>query len=636
MSSIQKNAEIILNVMASGNAWQGVQDLQRVVKSLQPLAMQSTGALAQGLADVERQAQRTAGGIGTVTGELQRYIALAQRQLEDRNRLGSAGGTAAQMQSLSQRHADQIAGAQFGTAQRMAGQQLAHDADVDRRIAEAQARTRREEARLGVEKVREEQQAQAKAEGEALRQEAVRRADEQHRRQQYAAAERGGLGMLPGGGMVNRFADLSQMASQGGTLAGAGAIAGGIGAGLGAAAAAANKTAHALEILQHSGMSAASKTDALVREFVPGGEALVRFRDAINGTADKIRQLQWRFEERRVEQNKGFEMEQARMGMTAQAATHAYRARAFASATPYAPVHTDRTTAGGEFQFQREQALLPHLNAIRRAEAEVQAVKGAIASSEVRLRNRRTEAGDAKVWGTEAMRQSGQEFRGLNSAGRFADAAGALGTGLGGNRGTWSAVASGLGFTNPALGRGLDAAAGLWLGDNKVGVKKAADESVTAQNALLQQQELILAEINRRKDLGITLAEKESAVRKAHIGYMKAEVDFLRQQRETTAGVLERGGSMDPASQYRGLHAARMAKSYFQAHGTLQGLPQDVQNAAQPFIPDVISKWRQESFKKTGVYGELKKEFGGAPEWAKTPAWSATSAALIGRSRRRR
>ncbi len=613
MSQIQKTVGILLNLTTTGNALQGVQDLAKVMQSLQPLAMQGTDALTQGLTQVQREAQRTAGGILGVSDEIKRMLSLGQRQEQDRSRM--SGAPAQQIQALTQRHAEQFAGMQYGLAARGADRQLAHDAEVDRLIQEAQARTRKEQKRKSEEASRD---ADRRLEKNWDLQEQIDKARKARVAEQQAKAawEASHPAYLMERGQGAAIVNQSPAKALEGVL-GRG-VAGGLGAGAGAAMAiwatatqAMDKAATAMNTLGNSTLTAAQKTDEMVKQFIPGGEALIRFRDALNGVADKMRRIDMDYAVKNLHQEREFVKRGFIQQREAEIAHYRTQAEAYGSITPVAPQHLDRSTARGEQLFQQEQRLLPFKDEAQRAQAMVEATAREVAirrdelskrDAELAAQGRREQAAHAKML---AVRQS--EERGMTGK-EWNQSQAAL---------PWWRRDIRYNLIGPANDK-MTAEALQAAGITPTRRKAERHESVS--EALLQTNKGLghVSEGKKeqeRLDAAITEHLKaQSVARKSNLALMEAELQNLRQQRDLTAGTLQRVGAMNPGAVAFSVHAFNIAKA---RGGDLTGLPAHLQEAIGQLSPTTLAKWREQTARNNPILKEFVRANPDLPEFAR-------------------
>lgn len=399
----------------------------------------------------------------------------------------------------------------------------------------------------------------------------------------------------------------------------AGGMLGGLGGALGAAAGpfaaaaaaytslatAAGKTADALTILRNGALTTAQKQDALLKEFVPGAESFLKLRDAVAGVTEKLRQLHVRMAMQELQQGYEREFRLADQAARADVLLAKNRGIAFHNvgfvAPPGlrqgigAPGFIDRSTFQGDITYQNAQQLYPAKVAQKRAVAEAQAAENDLAASKGRLAklegerkslaDRMRKAQQAEQLALERGNSTSTVTEGRGIGDRIAQFA-------------WNAI--------PAA-RVLDMF-GLTPSDhnaakNKVERTDAGMKALLAEQAVLNNEAQIAAEITRQKQLGLTAAEKESAVRKAGIAIERERLSILQAQEQRLTGQSQRLGRMSPAQRALGLQAARLAK----AQG-IGNLPPALKALVEGFAPQFAAKEYEKFGQTTAEYKAGVKE----------------------------
>jgi hypothetical protein len=347
------------------------------------------------------------------------------------------------------------------------------------------------------------------------------------------------------------------------------------------------KTAQAMNIFANGAMSDAQKRDAFASEFLPGADKLIAFRDALNGVTEALRKTELRFQLRGLEQQQQFRERQTTAQGAAEVALHATRATAFgAIVTPPTPLG-DRTTWQGDLAHQEALRRMERQDEIARARAGVTGAGAALEESQKRLEGLegyRHRIGVTLGLRERQLRKQQWIERDTPEKRRMVER---------------KLVEGG---SNPFLARTAVAALGAGV-SNKAGVIAAGREVQLAATDAANNEKLIQGEINRQKELGVQLAEKESALRKANIGAARTELEITRARIQLGVNQSVRAGGMQPWERQQSLMAARFIKQ----HG-LAATPAFMQQQAGAMFPEYVQKEREKFGRTTEEYKAGVKE----------------------------
>ncbi len=362
-------------------------------------------------------------------------------------------------------------------------------------------------------------------------------------------ARPGALQRLATGGLGNMISGMGPMI--GGMTAGAAGL-----ALMHTAAAGLTTAAGMMTIGQDEGLSGAQKRNKIMEDLpVIGGfiASVNKMKDAVDGTAAAIVKAEKRFEQQAMQARQSAQLSGTRMGSEAEIGHHQRLAAAYGGiAVGPSPVRRFFGDVGAE----EAEARLGASDELARARARAAAARGDVAASRARL--------GGLVAGRSALEDK---------------------------------VAAGVGRD-----RQLKADADAWSGENKGGRVSSALETKAAEVRLAEQQKLVEQEIGRAKQANLASAEAESAVRKAEIGQMQAELGILKQREAMMSGTARRMGSMNVMERQLGLQALKMV----QKHG-IGNVAEDVRQAAERFSPELMAKWGEKFGENTAEGQEYKR-----------------------------
>jgi hypothetical protein len=384
-------------------------------------------------------------------------------------------------------------------------------------------------------------------------------------RERGGTAQGGGVGSA-GGGTENvlRLQQLQQMGGGAGLIGDVGQAmsGGGVAAGFQATVHAIDGTAKAIEVFGDSTKTAAQKADSFVKEFVPGGQALTHFRDAVMGTADALRRLEEQYQAQQLAQAQRHELQRTQLSGQAELQAAQAKAQALAGVQVPGMIGSDRGTFQGDIAhreaIQRQGAQF----AVSRAEAQQQAAQKAFAAGAVNVTDLKKQLKDA-----EADAKAKQA------------AAGALGAAEGFNP---------ISFTANPVGHLLFGWAARGVTQQPRDAAERAAE--LAHNNVTEQAKTLQIEINAQKERGVQLAEKESAVRKSIIEQAKTELSLAEAKEQRLTGQAQRWGGMTTVDRQMGLAAARALKA---AGGDLSRFDPALIQQAEQFVPEYVRKLKE-------------------------------------------
>lgn len=304
-----------------------------------------------------------------------------------------------------------------------------------------------------------------------------------------------------------------------------------------------SKLAETINTLSSSARTDAQKNEEIARSIPLIGRvagAFIDLRDAANDIPDKIRRSKIAMEEGLLWQQG--KQAQAMALDASRSAVGAYRARAGAFggiAVGQAPLG-DRSTYVGELRFQEESQRYPAQEAKKRAEAEALAGRDAVRGEQQRL--------------NELVAKRGM-------LGRHVEAT--------------------RGAERAAMGR----ESGATGSRQKAERQEAGAAAQLALNNFLLNEQRIVEQNNRLKAAGVTAAEKESAVRKANIAVMQAELSILQQKEQRLTGEAAALGQMNRVERMLAADAALAIKQ-----GGLESVTPEQRELARRVAPGFVRK----------------------------------------------
>jgi hypothetical protein len=362
---------------------------------------------------------------------------------------------------------------------------------------------------------------------------------------------------------------LTQAASLAGGSTGV-AAAGAVGAVVAAGTVIAQKTAATLNIMNNGALTVAQKQEQLFKTVLPGiAHAGLAIRDALLNTAERIRRANVHFTETTLAISQAARHDTVLGQMASELGGARARAKELGgiSVTPAPAI--DRSSFQGDIAYQEAMRRMPHQDTIARALAERSAAAAAHQYSGKRLHGLYAERKDlAKdLRDAEAAERRARAAENSRSSARSVGAGGFVGGVVGGAVG---GVALG-GFARDEAGR-HEAGLNVQLAGERV-----------AQNELQIQEE-----VNRQKQLGLSLAEKDSAIRKGNIGLAKEELSILQAKEQRAYSQRQRISGMNVVQRQMGLQALRLMKQ----HG-YQNLPPELIAQAEAFSGAYVAKERE-------------------------------------------
>jgi hypothetical protein len=335
------------------------------------------------------------------------------------------------------------------------------------------------------------------------------------------------------------------------------------------------QAAKGMEIWGNSSKTNAQKFDALASEFIPGARSIIAFRDAVNGTADALRQQERQFSRDTLAAEHRAQRESVGNSVYAESKSAFNDAFALAgrrSGQGTTPVSSaDRTTLAGERIYREEESRRPLQDAKIRADALAEAGHDTEAGSLARLKG--LEDNRERLQGTldAAKKRSKEEIAKENAGGAVAAAFGA------------------------GFGPGGSVIAGAFAPRNQAGKNAASNEVLKAAQGLKANELEIEKEIARTRETGAAAAQRDSAARKAGIALAQNELAILQAQGQAMRNNNQRLGGMTKMERMQGLHAARLIKE----HGIGNVAPQ-IRDAASRFAPDFMRKEEEKFGENTG------------------------------------
>lgn len=324
------------------------------------------------------------------------------------------------------------------------------------------------------------------------------------------------------------------------------------------------KSARAIDVMGNSALTTAHQEEEVARLLVPGATALIAFKDAVTGVTDSLRRADVAYKEAIVRVEGQARITSVRDATAAEMSTHATRAEALrglaiAGAMPVAP----KREAGfaGLLAHEEATARYPHQVGLARAKAEHGAAQMDLAAGQRRY--------------TQLQHQSAFYVRRANQT------------------------------TDTLKTERQKEQAPGWLGSNrnKVAVDAAAIAALEAQRDLGEHLNRMEAEGARLKALGVTEAQKESAVRKQNIAGLQAELSLLQQKEKRASSEAGAVGRLSEVKQQQGLHAARQIK----LHG-IQNVPMQMRESARSVAAEYVREQEEKYGANTGVARSLREE----------------------------
>jgi hypothetical protein len=310
------------------------------------------------------------------------------------------------------------------------------------------------------------------------------------------------------------------------------------------------------DILQDPTKTAAHQQDLILKK-IPGFGQIRSFQDMLANVKGRIKQRELTFGWEtffRGQRGQLFEATDPRLAAigSQEALGRAYRGMAVER-----PAEIDRSTWQGERRFVEQQMLLPAQDAAARARAEVDAARsveglsgerlGALQARGQGLHRRMREAEERR---TAAVAREGP-FRARQQA------------------------------EIHIAGRDVQSAAGEVM-----------------QNELRMQQEIV-----RLKEAGLTVAQRESALRQASIALGQTELQILQQREQILSSGIQRFGGMSQLNRSIALQAARVIKG-----GGIANLPPQLLAMAEQAFPQFVGKEREKWFQTTPEFRTAQRE----------------------------
>lgn len=312
------------------------------------------------------------------------------------------------------------------------------------------------------------------------------------------------------------------------------------------------KAAQAMDIFGNSTMTSTQKVEAFAKEFIPGAAALIAFRDAALGIADKIRKAELAFARSTFGQGQRQEMATTKNAATAEVANARANADSLRGLAPTPEGKHDRATMAGERAFQDEQRRLPLLDATKRAEAQLSA-------DQRKLREAQTREDETRSKGKRIGIHLGSAKHDLKEA-----------------------VRSGNKAQKITASRTVQA----W-----------SQEAVNHEKELKEQEAVT-------KERANALGMSESGVRKSRIASQKEDLGIHEAKTQRMKGDAQRLGGMSIMDRQRGLMAARMVKQ----HG-IGAVAPEIRSLAEGYAPDWMSK-EKEKFGENTAEGKAGRKEG--------------------------
>ncbi|MBP3957728.1 hypothetical protein J8F10_20955 [Gemmata sp. G18] len=322
-----------------------------------------------------------------------------------------------------------------------------------------------------------------------------------------------------------------------------------------------NKTAKGLEIMNDSFTSSAQKTRALVSEFIPLGESLIKFTDALDGTSDKMARQELNHRVEKATEGVAYSEYAKVRGARYEASNASFMAQA-AERFKYGARDTfDRTTEGGRIGHANEAMYGSARDQLTRALRDEHAARQGVARSE------------GLMSGTDKL--------------------------IGEREGTVNKRREELRQVEILESRGIR---------QKSEIDKAQRAVDIAQGELMTAQKMKEEEINRLKERQLALAQAQSQVRKADIEMSKTELEIANRKVERASGAAERIGGMNRGERMMGVNALRLIDRV-----GAENLPPEILASAGSIAPGYVADAKRKSGEKAvrGMFlpDELKRYF---------------------------
>lgn len=299
-----------------------------------------------------------------------------------------------------------------------------------------------------------------------------------------------------------------------------------------------NKTAAAMEIMNNKSTTNAQKMDALVQEFVPFGSTLIRFREALDGTAEAIRKSKQHFQ---FETQRSSLSTQYRMDLSGhqvardQAVANAGAARQY-NYQNYDIRGMDRTTLSGQIQAEEYGIRFNAQRGVTGASRDLMAAQNAQIAQQ-----RRT---DNAVAAAQRAGRSAVAGQGERAAARAVE-------------------------SDP-------------LARNRAGVEISLNNSGIANQRALDLQKEAQAEILRLNEANLKTEQSRSQVQKAIAEQMKAEAQILENRASRMTSQASSLGYQTRAQRMMDRQAVDIVRAHKANGGDIQDLnPETVSAAAR-------------------------------------------------------
>lgn len=341
-----------------------------------------------------------------------------------------------------------------------------------------------------------------------------------------------------------------------GVLGAMGGKAGTIGAMIQATGQVMDRASKGMEILSDSYQTNAQKMRGLISEFVPLGDKLIRFGDAIDGTADKINRQREKMEITKAQDEASFsyrgKMSSARLEQTGYQAQYAAHKRYGIGGY----LAHDRSTLAGERAGQRQDATIGSQDDLTRAVRESAAAKAVsrAAQNQVAEANRRVAEQRARVSAAEDAMGKNNKLE------------------KGGSR-------------------------------DKAGRDKAAREVENERARLSRELATRESAVAAAKEKGLAAIQAEGQARAASVNLAKAELAVLEQQEQRMRSQAQSVGAM---SQGERLSAVNALKAYQDNGGEA---PPEIEALVARIAPDLVRK-NQENRGAAFLEGDVKNALG--------------------------
>lgn len=299
-----------------------------------------------------------------------------------------------------------------------------------------------------------------------------------------------------------------------------------------------------------------------VRDFLPGGERIQRFTDAVSGREFKYEQARIDAQRRGFAEQAQQEQFRSNLSINPQIAASRGAEQYYRTGTPVMPSLINRSSAEGERAFREEQRILPL------KQAEARAEKDMVVATKERIAN----AKELSNIGAYGRKLAGERLELENKLKRSENQSGA----------SRERILQQIKTVNDAIG----ANAG------------------TERQASGQFYESVRRQAEAKAELG------KARTRTRLIG----EAENLEARADTAAGAARRLGGMNAFDRAFGLQAARMIRE----RGSVEGLPPELVQAAMGFAPETIGKIIERTGSETAEFkagvAEFNADFAGSPE----------------------